>query len=69
HDTQYLVNALAQLGSPPNNPDAWVRALQDLQQAVEMLNLLGPDDWRVNIMAAANEFQAMGIQACGAIFG
>jgi hypothetical protein len=68
-DTQNLVNALTQLGSPPSNGDTWDLALQDWQQAVEMLNTLGPQDWQINIMAGANEFQGMGVQACGAILG
>jgi hypothetical protein len=68
-DTQNLVNALDQLGPAPANGDAWELALQDWQQAVDMLNTLGTQDWQINMMAGANEFRDMGIQSCAAILG
>jgi CHAT domain len=66
-DTQALIAALSGLGSPPSNPDVWQLGLQDWQQAVVMLNTLGPEDWKINMMAGAHEFASMGLQACGSI--
>jgi hypothetical protein len=66
-DTQALIQTLSSLGSPPSNPDVWQLGLQDWQQAVTMLNTLGPEDWKINMLAGAHEFASMGIQACGSI--
>jgi hypothetical protein len=66
-DTQALIASLSGLGSPPSNPDVWQLGLQDWQQAVQMLGTLGPEDWKINMMAGAREFASMGIQACGSI--
>jgi hypothetical protein len=66
-DTQTLISALSGLGSPPSNPDVWQLGLQDWQQAVVMLNTLGPEDYKINMMAGAHEFASMGLQECGSI--
>jgi hypothetical protein len=65
-DTQDLVNALKQLGSPPSNSDSWNLALEDWQQAADLADV-GPQDWLVNIRPGADEFKNSGIHACGAI--
>ena len=65
-DTQDLVNALKQLGSPPSNPDSWQLALEDWQQAADLADV-GSQDWLVNIRPGADEFNNSGIHACGAI--
>jgi hypothetical protein len=66
-DTQDLVNALKQLGSPPSYHDSWKLALEDWQQAADFADTLGPQDWLVNIKPGGDEFNNAGVQDCSAI--
>jgi hypothetical protein len=66
-DTQNLIYYLGQLGSLPNNSSGWELAMRDLNQALASFNSVGPQGWLIEISAAANQFDTIGVQECGAL--